>query len=65
MSDNTIDDDTRQQAHDAYMKHAGVSCEVACEMVDIMLDPDPTRFLQGLAEWASAFDARLQGNPSK
>jgi len=45
------------------MKAVGVTCEEACEMVDIMFDPDPTRFMQGLAEWVQDFEARVIKKP--
>jgi hypothetical protein len=46
------DEQIRERFVAAYMEVTGGSEEAAREIVDILLDPDPTRFMQGLSEWA-------------
>ena len=42
----------------AYMKVTGEDEETARAIVDILLDPDPARFTQGLSEWADEWASR-------
>lgn len=48
----------RQRLHDAYMRLRGDSCEEACAVVDILLNPDPRPFLEALSDWAYDFETR-------
>jgi hypothetical protein len=56
------DADEAQRFVDAYMQATGEDEEMARAIVDILLDPDPARFKQGLSEWADEWTSR---NPEK
>jgi hypothetical protein len=66
MPDETSTDPEvlRQRTHDAFMRVRGASCEEACEFMDVLLNPDPTRFRAALMDWARDFKARTQERSS-
>jgi hypothetical protein len=49
---NKLTEEQRERFVAAYMEVTGADEETARAIVDILLDPDPTRFMQGLSEWA-------------
>jgi hypothetical protein len=49
---NKLTEEQRERFVAAYMEVTGGSEEAARAIVDILLDPDPTRCQQGLSEWA-------------